>query len=152
MLKQIKSGLRSGRGEKLAWVMAALLLIAAGLTVSARTWFSSGTIAESLPTPASRQNSLPVQEQERGLIKLLTGGFSQTEVSGSSGHYRLVMTRPSRDEAVVLQLKTETGGLVQEIEMPQEKVNWTTLIELEAGSYSLTVVNHPGWICHISVE
>jgi hypothetical protein len=153
MFKRIKNQLKNGRGRKLVWLTIALLLITFGLTVSARTWMSVGSPdAKSLHTPTAPQNSLSAQEQERGVIRLLTSGFSPTEVSGLRGQYRLVTTRPSQGEEVVLQLKTATGELVQEIEMPQEKADWTSLIELEAGSYTLTVVNHPQWTCHISVQ
>lgn len=153
MFKRIKDGLRTGRGNKLVWLTATLLFITAGLTVSARTWLSPRTIAESFTVPAApTQVSLPAQEPERGVIRLLTSGFSSTEVSGTSGQYRLVMTRSYQNEEVVVQLKKDSGELVQEIEMPQEKVDWTTLIELQAGSYTLTVANHPDWVCQINIQ
>lgn len=153
MFKHMKDQLKNGPGRKLVWLTGGLLLITFGLTVSARTWLSfRSTTAESLPTPATRQSGLQPQEQERGVIRLLTSGFSPTEVSGQSGQYRLVATRPSQDEDVVLQLKTETGALVQELQMPQDKADWTTLIDLQTGSYTLTVVNHSGWVCHINVQ
>lgn len=153
MLKKLKDRLRTRRGKKAVWLLAALLLITAGLTVSARTWLSSRTIAEGLAVPAAPgQSSLPIPEPERGVIRLLTNGFSPTEISGTSGQYRLVMTRMNQNEEIILQLKKDTGELVQEIEMPQEKVDWTTLIELQAGSYKGTVVNHPEWVCHIIIQ
>lgn len=155
MFKRMKDQLRSGHGRKLVWLIAALLLITAGLTVTARTWLSSGeVVAKSVPKPAPADTNPRAQapQEERAVIRLLTSGFSPTELSDTSGPYRLVITRPSQDEEVVLQLKTESGELVQEIEMPSEKLNWTTLIELEAGSYTLTVANHPQWVCHLTVQ
>ena len=154
MFERMKNALQRSSQRHLVWLIAALLLIAVGLTVSARTWLSSkASIAESLPAPVSRPNNLPAQEkEERAVIRLLTSGFSQTEVSGTGGQYRLVATRSSREEEIVLQLKRENGELVEELTMPQEKLNWTTLIELEAGSYTLTVNNHPQWMCHITVQ
>jgi hypothetical protein len=153
MFKRMKNAWQRSSRRRLVWLAAALLLVAAGLTVSARTWLSPGEMnAKSLAVSSPLQSSPNVQEQERGLIRLLTSGFSQTEVTGTGGQYRLVMTRASQDEAVVLQLKRESGELVQEITMPQEKLNWTTLVELEAGSYTLTVTNHPQWVCNISIQ
>jgi hypothetical protein len=151
MFERMKNAWQRSSQKRLVWLSAALLLIAVGLTVSARTWLSPrGTVARSLAVSSPRQSSPSAQEQ--GVIRLLTSGFSQTEVTGTDGQYRLVATRASRDEAVVLQLKRESGELVQKITMPQEKLNWTTLIELEAGSYTLTVNNHPLWMCHITVQ
>ena len=145
--------LRKGRAKKLALLTAMVLLAAAGLTVSARTWLSAATTpAESHSAPVSPHNSSTTQQQEQGVIRLLTSGFSQAEISGGSGQYRLVATRASQNEEVVLQLKTGSGELVQEITMPQEKLDWTTLIELAAGSYTLTVVNHPDWVCQITIQ
>jgi hypothetical protein len=151
MLVRIKDGLRIRHSESVAGPTIILLLITVGLTLSASAWLSSGeTIAQSLPAATLRQDRLT--PQERGIIRLLTNGFSPPEVSGTSGQYRLVITRPSRSEEVVLQLKRENGELVQEIAMPEEKLNWTMLIELEAGSYTLTVVNHPQWVCRLTVQ
>jgi hypothetical protein len=148
-----KTGVLSISRSRLVWTMVALVLTAMVVTVSAGTWLSSREpMAESLPAPASPQSNPTAQQQERGVIRLLTSGFSQTEVSGTSGQYRLVVTRSSQNEEVILQLKTDSGQLIREIEIPQEKLDWTTLIELEAGSYQLSVVNHLEWVCHITVQ
>jgi hypothetical protein len=153
VLDRIIDVLRNGRAKKLALLMAAVLLAAAGLTASPRTWLSAATTpAEKLTASASTQNSSVTQQQEQGVIRLLTSGFTEAEISGMSGQYRLVATRASQNEEVVLQLKTGSGELVQEITMPQEKLDWTTLIELAAGSYTLTVVNHPDWVCQITIQ
>jgi hypothetical protein len=155
MLSNFK-GMLKGRTRRPAWLVAAVLVIVLGMTASARTWLKSASptrtagMENSPPAPTTLPHRPTLQEQ--AIIRLLTSGFSQTQISGAAGQYRLVMTRTSQDEEVVLQLKTESGELVQEIAMPQEKLDWTTLIELEAGSYMLTVVNHPQWTCHITVQ
>jgi hypothetical protein len=155
MLRNFKKKL-TGYTSRPVWLIAAVLVAVLGMAASARTWLkptSSNRIAvmeNKLATSTTLTNRPAMQEQ--AVIRLLTSGFNPTQVSGASGQYRLVMTRPSRDEEVVLQLKTATGELVQEIEMPQEKADWTTLIELEAGSYTLTVSNHPQWTCQITVQ
>jgi hypothetical protein len=147
-----------GRAKAPVWLMAAVLVAVIGMVASARTWLISGpsinatamAMANHPPTPATITRSPTLQEQ--AVIRLLTSGFSSTEVTGSAGHYRLVATRTSREEEVVLQVKTEVGELVQDLTMPQEKLDWTTTIELQSGSYNLTVTNHPSWVCHITVQ
>jgi hypothetical protein len=155
MLSNFKKALM-GYTNRPVWLIAVLLVVVLGMAASARTWLKSTSstrpagIENKLAASPALANSPAIQEQ--AVIRLLTSGFNPTQISGAAGQYRLVATRPSRDEEVVLQLKRESGELVQEIEMPQEKSNWTTLIELEAGSYTLTVANHPQWICHITVQ
>lgn len=132
-------------------VIAAVVLGAMALTASAGTWLSSGkNAAKSLPPKAAQQNSAPVGEQ--GIIRLLASGFDSAEVSGPAGRYRIVATRASREEQVTLQLKRADGELVEEFVMPQEKLDWTTVIELQVGSYTLGVVNRPEWTCRITVQ
>jgi hypothetical protein len=92
------------------------------------------------------------QGQERAVIRVLTSGFNPAEVSGEAGSYRVAVTRPSGEEEVKLELRSASGELIQELVMPQQKLDWTTLIELQRGSYTLRVVNHPQWMCRISVQ
>jgi hypothetical protein len=155
MLSNFKKVLM-GYTSRPVWLIAALLVAVLGIAAGARTWLKSTSstrpdvMENKLATSTTLTNRPAMQEQ--AVIRLLTGGFNPSEISGASGQYRLVVTRPSRDEGVVLQLKMATGELVREIEMPQEKLDWTTLIELAPGSYTLTVVNHPQWTCLISVQ
>src|SRR5215212_2535330 len=147
MFELIKKAFLGTNKKRRMWLPAVLILIVAGLTVSARTWLSRlETPVASIATSAPTQSNPTAQQQEHGLIRLLTSGFSQPEITGPAGQYRLVATRASQSEAVVLQLKRMSGELVQELAVPQEKLNWTTLIGLESGSYTLTVANHPEWV------
>lgn len=134
------------------WLIAAVVtLVAIGLTVSAKTWITSReAAANSVPSPLTQANS--GQTQEQGIIRLLTSGFNPAELNGSPGQYRIVATRPNKDEQVVLQLSWRSGGVIQELVMPQEKLDWTTLIELQEGSYTLSVANHPEWNCLITIQ
>lgn len=152
MSTSLKNALRRQGERKIVWLTAAALLMAAGLSANAGNWLSNRrAVVNSLPVPAVvQQNATPIRE--RAVIRLLTSGFNPTEVTGAAGHYRIVATRRSRTEEVKLQLKLEGGELVEELLMPEDEVNWTTLIELQSGSYQLNVVNHPEWVCHIDVQ
>jgi hypothetical protein len=153
MFKLMKDVLRRSSRRRLVWFSGALILIAAGLTVSARTWLAPRqVVVRSTAAAAPMQGSSAPQAEEHGLIRLLTSGFSQPEVAGTAGQYRVVMTRVSKDEEVRLQLKSAGGETLQEIVMPPERADWTTLINLETGSYSLTVSNHPQWVCQLTVQ
>ena len=142
------------RKLRLLTVVITTLALLCALTIGAGTHFlavqarpaSNTTLPPGSVTPPAS----PVAEQ--AVIRLLTTGFSPTEVSGAAGQYRLVATRGSRDEQLTFQLKRSSGELVQELAMPQDKVDWTTLLEIGTGSYTLTVSTHQDWVCHITVQ
>jgi hypothetical protein len=145
-----------GNPQRLRGLVACALLLAACLLVSAAIKLSAADASTTRKTPAptllTRGASSSSQQEERAVIRLLTNGFSPTEVAGAPGMYRLVTTRRSRDEEITLQLKKSSGEVVQEIVVPQDKLDWTTLIEIEAGSYSLVVTGHADWVCNITVQ
>ena len=49
-----------------------------------------------------------------------------------------------------LQLKASDGTVVKEVQVQQGSTAWT--VTLAAGEYNLTEVNHPQWLCRITVD
>jgi hypothetical protein len=152
MFAVLKDTLRKCSQRRAVRLVAVVMLAATALTVSARTWLSFREARTKSVAMTTAPETSASAQAEQGVIRLLTSGFNPTSVTGSAGQYRLAVTRVSRDEEVVLQLKSSSGEIVQEIRMPQEQTDWTTVIEIESGSYSLTVTNHPDWVCNITVQ
>ncbi len=140
----------SERGKRAAQAMAVLLLVATGLTASARAWFSGAGEPKVKNTVAAVTQDSGAQEV-RGLVRLTADGFSPAQLNGAPGKYRIAMTRWSRDEIVIL-VRSAGGETLKEMTVPQGQLDWTTLVELGSGSYVLKVANHPEWVCQITVQ
>lgn len=157
MTEQVNFGLRIGK-RKFGWAVIALLLITTGFRVSSRLWFvPSARATKSAVADSSLATPLPLSKASlaqtgRGVIHLLPTGFSRTEVSGQAGQYSVAVTRSSASDQIVLRLERANGEIVQEIEVPTDKAEWATQIGLEVGSYTLRVVNHSEWTCHLTIE
>jgi hypothetical protein len=151
--KKLNSVMKAGK-IRIALLMAALLLTATALTASGREWLKTPFRAAraAMTKGASARATVTTQAAEPQIIRLGPEGFSPTEVSGQDGSYRMAVTRADGATQLVLRLERQDGELVREIEVPQGKPDWTTLIELESGSYVLKVANHWEWVCYITVQ
>ncbi|HKS30531.1 MAG TPA: hypothetical protein VJS44_22085, partial [Pyrinomonadaceae bacterium] len=98
-------------------------------------------------------NSVAVAPEEALFITILPqGGFDPVQVTRTGGEFRLCLNKRPRADDLVVRLKKQSGELVKEISLPKESIDWSEMVNLAAGSYTLTEANHSGWACQITIQ
>jgi hypothetical protein len=95
------------------------------------------------------------QEQvEQQLVKLRSSGFVDSEVSRAGGQFALVIEvgKDFRDEEITVQVKRADGSVVAEVQIAAGIPVQSQDLNLQAGQYTLEVVNHTQWVCHLNVQ
>jgi hypothetical protein len=86
------------------------------------------------------------------LITISRFGMEPAQIQRVGGHFFLSVENQARVQDIVLRLEPERGARVRELQLPNDQLDWTDELNLPAGRYVLTVVDHPRWICHINIE
>jgi hypothetical protein len=92
----------------------------------------------------------PAAQDDEVQVVLGTAGFTPAEVTHAAGAFAVAVDNQGVTGEYVLQLKGAGGALLDEIRVQKGSVVWT--VELAAGTYTLTVANHPDWLCQITVQ
>ncbi len=104
------------------------------------------------PTAAGRGLSpdkapaLP-EEPDEVAITLRQEGFDLEEVVRPAGSFMLSVDNRSGVEKVTLILKRGNGSKVIEVKLFNGNGDWSELVELQPGRYTLTEADHPSWQC-----
>jgi hypothetical protein len=105
---------------------------------------SAWAISPALNTP---------QESALVSVTLRFEGFDPEETTVQAGRFLLAVNNQSGAEGLVLRItREETGELVQELTVPAGAQDWSAEVELGAGGYLLSEVNHPAWLLHIIAQ
>lgn len=78
-------------------------------------------------------------------------GFEPGSIRAEPGLVVLMVLNRSGLKECTLRLDREAGNRVIEFQVPRHKPNWGGSLTLTPGSYLLTVVERPGWVCRITV-
>ena len=92
------------------------------------------------------------EEPEEVTLTLHPDGFNPTEVVRPAGRFMLSVDNRSGVEKVTLILKRGNGRKVIEIKVLNGNGDWSELIELLPGRYTLTEADHPSWKCDFLIN
>ena len=86
------------------------------------------------------------------VLVLNIDGFEPAEVIWEKKEFLLVIDNHTAITDLTFQLNREHGARVKEIKMNMRKQRTAGVFDLSPGQYVLTEVNHPDWVCRISVN
>lgn len=81
------------------------------------------------------------------LVTISPDGFDPQQITRPSGVFVLVVNNRSGLQEVQLRFDELKGKRLKDVRVRSNKLDWGDLIDLKAGTYSLTEANHPGWVC-----
>lgn len=149
MSHQPHSPVTSGR-SKHSFITVVVIVLAVGtlttLAVSARSWLMPQTPANLLDS--APQDSSPI---EATLVTIRPEGFEPAQITRSVSRFILSVENYSGLEEITLRLSPEGGSALHEVRLTREKLDWNQELDLQPGTYFLTEVNHPDWLCRITV-
>jgi len=108
-----------------------------------------------ISTPIASSAATASQETpDQLLVKLRSSGFEQSEVSHADGQFVLVVEvgKDFRNEEIALELKRADGSVIAEMSVPAGMPVQSQEVNLQAGQYTLSVINHAAWVCTITVQ
>lgn len=137
-------------------VVLAIVLVIASIALTGRSMFSSPTVSNASGSHFENERTVPiaVSDQTRIKVELITirpAGFDPTEITLTDGHFRIAVDNKSGLDEVTLRLTREGGARVRGLRLSPEQHKWREKIVLPPGSYLLTAVGHPNWLCRITV-
>lgn len=146
----------SSSSAALLWsaVTLALLVTAA---VTAKSLLLAPAIVSALPpAPASPAPALTAPAANPSLLQveritIRPTGFDPGEITRPEGRFVLAVDNRSGLRELTLRLSDGGGRRLREVRVPREQPSWRVTLDAPAGSYVLTEVDHPGWVCRVSV-
>lgn len=129
-------------------ILAALGAVTA-LAIEGRQWLTQ--------YPSSILSAEPAQAQQTGsdiqaeIITITPTGFEPAEITRSAGRVILMVENRTDLEEVTFRLDQDGGAHLREVQLPRERPDWSEVIDLQPGTYLLTEVAHPDWLCRITV-
>jgi hypothetical protein len=153
MSKQISSRLAISGKAYLALLITAAVLSA--LTVKAQGWLTSSLQVKSAnPGAASAPDGQAMQTEPKMQAEIITitpRGFEPLEIRRAPGRFILMVENRSGLETVTFRLDQENGSRLYEKELPQEKPDWSEVIDLQPGTYQLTEADHADWLSRVTI-
>jgi hypothetical protein len=145
--------------RRFAFILVAMIAITA-LAVSARAWRTAAVAHEmSTMIAESRNDSLVAAQATLGstpdrleaeLVKIRPTGFEPAEITRPAGRFILAFQNSSGLEELLLQIEAGRDRR-RDVRMPWEKIDWNDVLDLPAGSYTVTEANHPDWIFRLTL-
>lgn len=136
----------------IAIVLAGLILTLGGIGLSHFAKAASATKASSIapaPMPSSTHYENPNQEVT---LRLNADGFVPAELTRGPGSFQLSVDNRSGVEELTLLLKRSDGTPVRELRIPRNAGDWSEVVDLAVGIYTLTEVAHGNWVCLINIQ
>ena len=84
-------------------------------------------------------------------IALRMSGFAPAELTRPAGDYFIAVSNLTDLPEVVLTLAREGGERLHSARVQPNNRAWRQQVRLHPGSYVLSVVDHPEWLCRITV-
>jgi hypothetical protein len=141
----------------LLWSAVALSLLV-GAAVTAKSLLFAPSVGGAFPiTPAPPAVFTPVAlsaNQSRLQVERITirpTGFDPAEVARPAGRFILAVDNRSGLRELTLRLADGDGRRLREVRVPREQLGWRLTLDAPAGSYVLTEVDHPDWVCRVTV-
>lgn len=140
-------------------LLGAFLVVLSALALGARSWRISASarpgptaLTAKLATLASPQGRSPKQRIEGEIIGITPHGFEPTEITRPAGAFLVVVDNHSGVPAITLLLNGDVGLPLRNVLVRREKRNWSDVVDLPRGNYTLREAAHPGWVCHITIR
>lgn len=107
----------------------------------------------SIKEPESSRTSLSQTSDriEAELITIKPTGFDPLEIRRPPGRFYLRVNNRSGIHDLELRLDQERGARVQDVRLPRGRLGWNKMLELPPGRYTLSEINHPEWVCTITI-
>ncbi len=159
MSKQLVPRTALGRDRKARLRLPAAAFVIAALALTAWAWIITAgksrprpTASEAAASATSPSRSLPQQDRvEAETITLSSTGFEPTEIRRPAGRVLLAVNNLSRLDRATLRLEREGGQALHEVTLERRQQKWRKTIDFTAGTYALTVADHPEWRCQIII-
>ena len=103
---------------------------------------------EPLRSSVQSRNPPPVPAH---VLVLRPTGFEPAEVSWPKERFFLSIDNHSNVSDITLLLNRESGERVKEVNLKMRKQRAAGIFDLPPGNYLLTVANHPGLVCRITI-
>lgn len=124
------------RLRRSAFIVVIISLLAITFGVSAQMWRDSG------------------DRVEVEILSIQPHGFEPSQITRSSGLFLLAIDNRAEVDNLTLRLnrvnRPQEPALL-DVTVPRERLNLDEYINLSPGTYALTEVNHPDWVCHITI-
>ncbi len=93
---------------------------------------------------------LPEQSGEGLVIAIRPDGFVPSNIELTKGRYIFIVQNHSGIRDLTFRLDRDTGERIYEVR--SQKPRWKNAFDLQPGSYVLSIVDHPKWLCTIRVK
>jgi hypothetical protein len=108
------------------------------------------------PAPAVRRATPPVRQEQQQtvdsvLVTITPRGFDNTQITTVAHPFYLMVDNRSGLNEVDLRVDRVGGDRLRSVNVPQEQLDWSDLLDFAPGEYVLTEANHPAWSCHITL-
>ena len=140
----------SYKQKSIVWtgLLVAVVFLSALAFVAGRPRRLTGPAEGSTPT---KTHGLPQDKIEAELITIRPAGFDPTEITRPPGRFTLAVNNLSGLPELDLMLDREAGARQHEGRLPRGQLGWKKTVDLPPGTYTLTEVNHPSWVCRITI-
>jgi hypothetical protein len=135
----------------------AALASLAGLAVAAGAWGAPAAPEMPSVSPGAAETRPSGEQAAAGVglpvvrVTIRPTGFDPAEVTLPRGRFMLAVDNRTGLNELTFRLDREGGGRLHEVRMTREQLAWRKVIDPPPGGYVLTEINHPGWVCRISI-
>ena len=136
--------------RKITVGLGLMLLFGSGLLVFSTT-SNRPVVSMSCPASSRMSESQASERIESELITIKPSGFDPLEIRRPVGRFYLRINNRSEINDLELRLDREQGPRVQDVRLPRGRLAWNKILELPPGKYVLSEVNHPEWVCTITI-
>lgn len=107
--------------------------------------------------PASEALQSPLSDIDENteveLVMLRPHGFEPAVITRKPGKFLLVVKNHSGVvEGVALSVRNSAAQSLQQANLPLQRMNWDSVLNLQPGAYTLTADNNPDWSCSIVIS
>jgi hypothetical protein len=89
---------------------------------------------------------------EAELVTLTPTGFEPREIVRPPGPFLLSVDNYSGQDSVTLHLTAESHGRLREVAVPNRRRDWSEVVTLPPGRYTLVEASHPDWAFRITIR
>jgi hypothetical protein len=143
-------------------LLAIVAILAAGLALPTSSQARHGALrVSSAASPQKRVKRKPTsgptisadEKLETATLMLTPDGFEPDELTMPAGKLLLVLNKRIGPRDAEFELRVaDHGNVVYRVRMPENTLNWSEIIELHPGNYTLSVVDNPQWVCRIKIN
>lgn len=153
------SAFHPSRGKNKIPLLTGSLVIIGVIAITASAWRDSSTKSEMMtaktttpqPTLPSEPLSVSTNQLQLERVTITPTGFNPEAITRPAGQVIVAVDNRTGLEEIRLRLEREGGQRLVDVSVNRKKLDWRKRIDLAAGRYRLTEVNHPEWLCQITI-